>query len=289
LSEAERGFEIKTPPKNMFKYDPFAAEEKKVQEKMDFGGRLAFREGDVPNSDIITHKNDIGVEPPQTGGQGRPPLQEGELFDHPDSFACETFPPTPQRGIVDNLIIIGQVFDTYILAQNGNDLLILDQHAAHEWMTYEKLIAQSKDGALYPQVALEPVVLDLSKAEYNLIFENIEVYQKAGFLIEEFGQNSIIIRQMPFPMNQDQVQDAILGVVGDLSENKNIEFEQLCKKAFFSVACKGSVRGGKKLSIPEMERLFKDALNLSALQTCPHGRPIVITLSRYFIEKQFRR
>ena len=186
--------------------------------------------------------------------------------------------------------LIGQAFGTYILIQVDNELLVIDQHAAHERLYFEELVEEYKTNSIDVQMMLLPVTMTLTPSETDIITSNKGFFALLGFEIEEFGSNSIIVRTTPGTMEEQDIKDCITETERLLSENRNdIRFE-MCEEALHMIACKKALKGNKTLSIDEMKRLCERVLSLGdGINTCPHGRPIMIKMSKYSLEKQFKR
>lgn len=180
--------------------------------------------------------------------------------------------------------VIGQLFDTYILVEKGDSLLMIDQHAAHERINYEKLIGMNRAPS---QVLMFPESLKLSPKEAVILSENEELLNRIGFETEPFGGEDYVIRKIPADISPSQSEGCIIDILNMIAENKDPETAY--KKAMFSVACKSSVRANHKLDIKESAALVERVLEDDSIRTCPHGRPIVISLTKKFIEKEFKR
>ncbi len=187
------------------------------------------------------------------------------------------------------LKVIGQIFDSYIIVQKGNEMLLIDQHAAHERIRYEQLKKQYNDGNLYSQVLLVPVVVSLSALEMEILKDNMIFFKNIGFEIEDFGNNSIMIRQAPISVEQQVLKDLFIELVEMLENTKNEKITETQSRALYTIACKAAVKANRPMHIREMEALVGEILKLENINTCPHGRPIIVSMSKYYLEKQFKR
>ena len=191
--------------------------------------------------------------------------------------------------IDDYFEIVGQVFDTYIIAEKGEEMLIIDQHAAHERLKYEELKREEAQKQIMPQMLIEPVVMELSGAEMDAFGENEQTFFEMGFECDVFGENSIIVRSVPGDIELGEVED----VMGELiSQAQNLKKELITDRKqslMYSVACKSAIKANKRLDETEMKALVRNVLRLENINTCPHGRPIIITMSKKEIEKEFKR
>ena len=185
--------------------------------------------------------------------------------------------------------VLGQLFSTYIIAQIDDKMYIIDQHAAHEKINFERFIKNLNQINIVSQQLVIPVVLNLSRAEMQTIKRFADVFFNIGFEIEEFGIDSYIIRAVPasfFKMDIEILFMELLDNLNDIYDIKNIEN---IKDRVANVACKASIKAGNILSNSEAESLIKELLKLDAPFNCPHGRPTMITMSRYELEKKFKR
>lgn len=184
--------------------------------------------------------------------------------------------------------IIGQAFKTYIIAEIEDKLYLIDQHAAHEKINFERFLkSMNQEG--YAQQLLKPVVLQLTAKEELTINKYLEVFSKLGFEIEYFGRQSYTIRAVPlsfYKMDMDSLFIELLDHLGSVSEIGNIE---LIKDKIAGVACKASIKGGQVISDLEAEHLIRELLKSDAPFNCPHGRPTMIAMSKYELEKKFKR
>ncbi|MDK2798637.1 MAG: mismatch repair protein MutL [Clostridiales bacterium] len=186
--------------------------------------------------------------------------------------------------------IIGQVFNTYIIVEKDGEMLLIDQHAAHERLMYEQLMLNRKNHQVVPQTLLVPVVIILSDIEFNIVKENMEFFKNIGFEVEDFGNNSIVIRQTPVDFQEQELKDLFIEIIEILQKsNKKEVIMNIEERALYTVACKAAIKANKTMHIKEMEKLIGDLLKMQNINTCPHGRPIVISMSKYYIEKQFKR
>lgn len=185
--------------------------------------------------------------------------------------------------------IIGQLFSTYILVQRNDELLICDQHAAHERIKYEQLLKQIENSAVASQILISPSVVKLSPTEYATVFENIDFFTSAGFEIDEFGMNTVAVRSLPSVLSDGNVADIILEMVTSLSQSKREIITERRQRAIYSASCKAAVKANHSMSIQEMKTLLDDVFALENINTCPHGRPIIISMTKKEIEKEFKR
>lgn len=185
--------------------------------------------------------------------------------------------------------IVGQVFDTYIIAEKGDEMLIVDQHAAHERLKYEELKAEIEEKRMTPQMLIEPVVMTLSASEMEAFSENAELFNELGFETDIFGEDTIAVRAVPGSIELGETEDCMRELV---EQAENLKKELILEKKqsiMYSVACKSAIKANMKLSEEEMKNLVRRVLRLENINTCPHGRPIIITMSKKELEKEFKR
>lgn len=184
--------------------------------------------------------------------------------------------------------VIGVAFDTYIILQNDKQLLLIDQHAAHERILYEKLMREI-DAGTGSQVLMVAQVVEVTPQDAAKIETYAEEIKAAGFDIEPFGDHAYQIRAVPNVLGIPQSKSAFLEMVDRLGELRVLSTRQKRRDAILQMACKKAIKGGDKLTMEEIRPLLADVVSSSAPPTCPHGRPLVVTLSRSEIEKRFRR
>ena len=185
--------------------------------------------------------------------------------------------------------LIGQVFSTYWLIEYDNNLYIIDQHAAHEKVLYEKIMVDYKNSDIVSQNLNPPIVLTLSALEQEVIEEYSNDFKNLGFEIEEFGGNEYAIRAIPSDLNTLAQKDILIELIDNLTgEIYNSKPESLINK-IASIACKSAVKGNQKLSAREVGVLIESLLKLDNPYFCPHGRPTMIAMSKYELEKKFKR
>ncbi len=198
---------------------------------------------------------------------------------------------TDEEKTVDPLAgyqMIGVAFDTYILLQNDKQMIFIDQHAAHERILYEKLMREIDRGA-GSQVLLTPQVVHVTPQEA----EKIDLYEQeiraAGFDFEEFGDRTFQLRAVPNVLGVPQSRGAFLEMIDRLGELRTLSTQQKRRDAILQMACKKAIKGGDKLTMDEIRPLLADMIATGAPPTCPHGRPLVVVLTRNELEKRFRR
>ena len=182
--------------------------------------------------------------------------------------------------------VVGEAFKTYIIVEIENSIYFIDKHAAHERMNYEALKASTK---INSQILLTPVVVRLSKEEYGAVLDNLELYSKCGFSVEDFGNSSIIVRECPSILNGEVIEDLICETAGKLLDGKTDITPEQMDWIFHSTSCRAAVKAGDYTSPYERDLFVKKLLSMPNIRYCPHGRPVMIKMSKYDIEKQFGR
>lgn len=187
--------------------------------------------------------------------------------------------------------IIGQIFDTYIVFEEKDSVFLVDQHAAHERLRFEELLNQRKEKQSFSQTLLDPIVLDLDINEKLVLSENLSFFAEYGFEIGEFGGDSFIIQTTPVIVSDKEIIGLVFEIIEILKKEKRPDALSIEEKTLDTIACKYAIKANKKLSVLEMEDLLLklEDLNKKGINTCPHGRPIKIEMTKQEIEKMFKR
>lgn len=187
-----------------------------------------------------------------------------------------------------NITIIGSLFGTFILGQSEDNFYIIDQHAAHERVMYEYIKEKYNTKSITMQELIMPIIVELSPAEKVLYAENSLLFQNLGFETEWFGENALAIRSIPIIMGEPCSGEFFGSILDSLKETGS-SIESPLDKIVISMACKNAVKAGDKLTPEEIEELIDQLFNTNQPFTCPHGRPTIITMSKYDLEKKFKR
>ena len=183
---------------------------------------------------------------------------------------------------------IGEAFNTYIIAEKNNkEILLVDKHAAHERMIYEKLKAE-KAGS-FSQMLLQPVTVMLDKSEYIAAINNLNVFNECAFEVEDFGNSTVIVRSIPQYLDVADVNDCIVEMAEHMSSGKNDVYSEKMDWFYHNVACRSAIKAGNKSTVQELVDIIKKLEENPQLKYCPHGRPICIVMTKNEIEKQFGR
>ena len=182
--------------------------------------------------------------------------------------------------------VVGEVFNTYILCESNDSLVIIDKHAAHERLLYEKLKkAQNNDN----QMLLSPVGVNLSAKEKEAVMDNIKLLEDNGFVIEDMGIGGVMVRAVPMNISSEDPQSLVEEIAHNLSEGNSAEISEKQEWIFHSVACRSAIKAGDKATEYELKRLVQDIITEKIPLYCPHGRPVIISLTQKEIERQFGR
>lgn len=185
--------------------------------------------------------------------------------------------------------VVGEAFNTYIIVEIKNDLYYIDKHAAHERMNFERLKKEAAQTGIASQALLVPTAVSMTPEEYEAVISNLSLLSKCGFAAENFGSNTVIVREIPALLEGCDVKDLILEIAQKLLEHKtDIEPEKM-DWIFHSSSCRAAVKGGDKTTPQERELFVEKLLSMPEIRYCPHGRPVMVKISRYELEKQFGR
>ncbi len=192
---------------------------------------------------------------------------------------------TPQEPDEEEIIYIGEAFKTYILAQKGEQLYLIDKHAAHERILYNKFSAQR---TVQQQMLLMPQTVTLSKDEYNQITQSIDLLEQIGFSIEDFGQGNVLVRAVPAELVEEDLQSILEEIAENLAQKFKVEIERL-DRLYHTIACKAAIKAGNLSDVRELCALAQTVLSSKEVLYCPHGRPVAFALTKREIEKNFGR
>lgn len=183
--------------------------------------------------------------------------------------------------------VIGTIFDTYIILSKGNAMYLLDQHAAHEKILYERYMDKFYKSSINMQMLLDPIVIELSNIDMLHVENNLDLFMKFGFEIELFGNNHIMIRSVPTIFGVPESEKFILQIIDNIEEIKN-NYELKGEK-FASMACRAAIKANDKIQIIEIKTLLNELETCENPFTCPHGRPTIVEITKTEIEKMFKR
>lgn len=234
--------------------------------------------------DFIKPKPPKNTEIPNTIQVASPEAEKKELIPRDTEIQQD------ETVFVDEYFeIVGQVFNSYIIAEKGNEMMIIDQHAAHERLKYEELKREIAAKQPMSQLLIEPVIVNVTGGEMSAYRDNKTLFEKMGFESEEFGDDAIIIRSVPSEVEMGEVEPLVLELVAQGEEFRGELMTEKYERLLYTVACKGAVKANMAMGMQEMEALVRNVLRLKNINTCPHGRPIVVTMSKKEMEKEFKR
>lgn len=185
--------------------------------------------------------------------------------------------------------IIGQVFDTFWMVEFDDCLYIIDQHAAHEKVLFERTMAKLKDKEMTSQQISPPIIVSLSDMDYTLLFENEESFKKVGYEFSSFGGKEVALTAIPDNLYGIDAKELFLNTIASLSDLGRSSSSDLILEKVASMSCKAAVKGHDHLSRPEIETLITDLLSLENPYHCPHGRPTIVRMTHYELDKKFKR
>ncbi len=184
--------------------------------------------------------------------------------------------------------VFGALFNTFILVEYEDQLLMVDQHAVHERLLFDRLMSEHTEKAQAGQEMLVPVVLGVTNAEQRLLEDNREALESIGLVVEAFGEKDVAVRTIPVILGEAQTKDFIRDVINDLQNGKDPTFEKK-RTQLLQTACKHAVKGGETLTEEELRSLLDTMIEQKVTPTCPHGRPLVVSISHRELDRKFKR
>lgn len=251
-------------------------------------------ETEPPNRDPIEHLNRRPVQPPLEDPAARrsadAPLQRDQsaiadltlsnpkLDEHVTPISLEGLEPLTVRG---------QVMNCYIVAESGEGMFIIDQHAAHERLKFEEFLEQSKKASIASQVLLVPLTVELSADEVILLEEHAPILDRLGFEVEEFGPQTYVIRALPSHCTLDDAETFLKDVLGEIQGEGSVAEKQ--ERALHTMACRAAVKFGDPLTDDDMTNIVRGLETIPRRNVCPHGRPAILYLNDANLRKLFKR
>lgn len=217
---------------------------------------------------------------------------QGPLFQTPTASAAGEMVQEPQQVTVKELegvTLLGQLNQSFIVGQNHQGLLIIDQHTCHERILYERFMAEENDKTRIREGLLIPAAVNLTPQQDSVLVKHIFALQELGFAVESFGERCYLIRSIPFGLQEDQIESFFIDLLDDLGASKAITPAVMKEKILTTAACKGAVKANWKLTEVEMLTLLHDLSQVENAHTCPHGRPIIYQISMGELYKIFKR
>lgn len=233
----------------------------------------------------VAHKSKTKVVEPPKGNQYS--IKDVLVRETVDNTETKTEYLPDGQSVYDDLTYVGQAFATYLLFQKEKQLYFIDQHAAHEKIMYEAFREKYKKRQMEAQMLLDPITLSMTYNEQEMLLNNLDAFSRLGFDIEAFGVNDIIIRSVPIlfdrPAGKEFIEE-IMDQIGDYSDLSSLQDERIIMQS-----CKAAIKAHQRVDQLEREQMLKDLRNLEDPYTCPHGRPIIIAIHEYEIERKFKR
>ncbi len=194
---------------------------------------------------------------------------------------------TEDEKETEDFNIIGEAFNTYIIAQTKKKLLFIDKHAAHERILFNELKKRGADSS--SQLLLHPAAVTLSRSEYIAVTENLDLFKNAGYSVEDFGEGCIVVRECPIDLSETDIADIVTELAGQLIGGTRTMMPEKLDWLYHSTACRAAIKAGNDISPAEQRELVGRVLSDDGIRYCPHGRPVIIEMSEYELEKQFGR
>ena len=183
--------------------------------------------------------------------------------------------------------MVGELYNSYILVEQGDEAFLIDKHAAHERILFEKLKANQE--SISSQALLSPMSCPMNPESCGILLSNQELLETLGFEIEEFGDNTLLLRQIPMDLSPEDAADTLDALAADLLRGRRERIESVRDEVLHTVACKAAIKAGWRNDEQELLALVRQVMENEDLKYCPHGRPIAISLSKKTLEKQFKR
>lgn len=284
FSEFEKFTPIKSEPQKFIELED---KEEKVQTKIDEIERKTFKEEDIRKDNFVKpqEKEIIQEEEIEFVADNLDIDSEEEIKKVEKIEEIEKIEKIDEKKPEIKFRVIGQVFGTFILVERDGIFEIYDQHIVHERILYEKLKKQYYGSDVSMQQLLVPIRVMVDPRERELIFENEENFSKAGFELDKFSDNEILIRAIPVVDLRDSVENIFRNILKNIKENRNIDIRE---SILISMSCRGAIKANEILTHEEMEKIVRE-LHEVGEYTCPHGRPIIVKVTRDDLEKLFKR
>lgn len=248
----------------------------------------------VKRSENIEHKIKENVEK-------KSPVDTKIAYkDKPDEIKVEKNPESESENSTDDepkplykepdnkLKFIGEAFRTYIFVEkNDKEIIIIDKHAAHERMIYEKL--KQERGAGFSQILLQPITVVLNKKDYDAAINNLDMFKECAFDVDDFGNGSLIVRAAPQYLDIEDIESSVIEMSGYIAQNKKDIRSEKMDWIYHNIACRAAIKGGNISTDKELMDIANKLDDDPTFRYCPHGRPVCVVMSKYELEKQFGR
>jgi len=256
----------------------------------DIQNMITADNGNLANiaDDKISHTDDVNTADIQTADAGKLIAQQMTLFE---AAASDENVPFLSDKALDEHRIIGQLFSTYWLVEYKKQLYIIDQHAAHEKVLYERLMAAVRKKTIHSQQLLPPIVITLTLKEQDVLKKHEDVLKSLGYEFEHFSGNEYQVRAVPADLNSISEKALLLEFIDELTDEVTggLTGSTSVIEKIASLSCKAAVKANHTLSYEEAKALIKELLTLENPYNCPHGRPVIVSMSQYELERKFKR
>ncbi len=243
--------------------------------------KTEFSKADVPFAPISRDFSDFPEKAEQKSVQVTseiPKIEKNTVYEQQEIIG---------KTELEKPIYVGETFDTYLIVQYRKSMYLIDKHAAHERIIYEKIKHASDNNEA--QFLIEPFTLPLTPKEFEAARQNVAYFKKTGFDFEEFGSDTVLIRSMPSILDVSDVKDVFTFLAGSLAEGNSKSAGEIFDRALFTAACKAAIKGGNKNTEIDNVFIINEIFTNDAVLYCPHGRPVIYELSRSKLEKIFGR
>ena len=276
--------EVSVPKINMNAKVADSSSPLEEQYRRDIAEKRAETAQELPAAEPIASSEE--TDKPIT--QEQPPVNIPVPINAPTPDQTVQEEPQPLIEVDDNAYrYIGEAFKTYVIIEkNPRELLLIDKHAAHERIIFEKL--KKEKGSGYSQLLLTPLTVTLNKIDYNAVIEHLDVFREAGFDINDFGSGSIIVRSAPQYLPLEDIEPSVIEMAGYLSEHKKEILSEKMEWIYANVSCRAAIKGGNNSTEQELIALARQVED-EDIRHCPHGRPVCIVLKKHELERMFGR
>lgn len=281
VEKKAENIETKAVVENDFKYD----------DKPIFSNQSVAEKAPEPKNPVLNAINKVYQEPYYNEEKSvEKPVETENISKKPEEKPILNEQKEEKRKpFFNNYRIVGQLFATYWIVEQNNCMYLIDQHAAHERALYEDFTEKFKNSQISSQQLLQPIAVNLSEGEKVIVEENMELLESFGFEIEEFGARTYAIRAVPYVFNSPSNVSFFMDIVDTLADKNLKSIYDTKEDAIAMMSCKAAVKGNDRLSYSEAQELIQRLLSLQDPFTCPHGRPTIIEMTKYELEKKFKR
>lgn len=273
---------INLPDENIGVNDNFGIGSKlleRINEKIDNNDDSAFKSENYPRENVV--KNEISEVVQDSFVEKEMTSQNLSVFEKPKTIQNDF--------ATDDVKIVGKIFNTYLMIEWGENVYLIDQHAAHERIRYDKLKAEYETGNIVVQPMLIPFVLTLNPEDDQILAANLDAIKSVGFDIDEFGDRTYKISAVPTIISDIDFNKFFSMFLAEKIHKSKLTEADIVKDSLMQMACKSAIKGGDDLSKDEIDKLLKEMSEKNIVLFCPHGRPVVIRITKYEVEKWFKR